>query len=209
LDVPRASSWQDIKGACDLGLRGSDGAALSVSEHNSDVSGGQSGTSDGELVAIGENLSSDLRCWLCVDVVTVEVRADTFDAVDLQEDLWLGGWGVEHLHGDGLEHEVFAPLLFSGAIIGKVGATFNGNGSGRFDSALRHITVEVNEVDVEGHTVFTVGALSSVVDDSLLSQMRDIVVNVELDALSPVVVVELAGIEGTSVSVGARDLELS
>jgi len=39
--------------------------------------------------------------------------------------------------------------------------------------------------------------------------MRDIVVNVELDALSPVVVVELAGIEGTSVSVGARDLELS
>jgi hypothetical protein len=112
--VPRTGSGNEVKRARDLSVGSSDFTfALSVSKLHFDVFGGKTYACNGQIDAVCECLGLDLRFCVNIEVVTVEIRADTSDAIDADNDLGFLCVRVKELEGNWLKHEVL-PVLTEG-----------------------------------------------------------------------------------------------
>ena len=88
----------------------------SIGKLDLDVFGGQTYACDSQVNSICEGLSGDLRISANVDVVTVELGADTLNSVDGYHNLRLLRIRVQELKRDWLKHQVLAILANSGSV---------------------------------------------------------------------------------------------
>jgi hypothetical protein len=181
---------------------------LNVCELDNEVIsiGGKTCSYNGQVDSVGERLGGDKLVGVDVKVVTVEVGADTVDAVHRDGHLRLIGVRVKELKRDWLEEEVLAVFTVSHGTEDYIVA-FNRVGSRGFDLALWNIAMVVLEDNLELETVIPVRVLAGVTDEGLELQVRDLELNFEVNSIVPVSVLEVPGCEGATIVVGALNVE--